>query len=160
MFKRILALGIIVLFCLSSSFGEDPKRSSGVKLRPPVLKEKFFESTPLCGKEVESPYDVKEVVPKDIDGVHVRLGKAAEWFINHSVKVNGWSFTGWSKTGLDEDFRPWRLHVGLIGGELDVNTATDLAEQPTPRPQWQVLEDWERRRTQGVAVGIVFTRSF
>ena len=103
--------------------------------------------------------DPSELVP-NIEGPHITLGKAAEWLINNSVKANGWSFTGWSKTGLDENYKPWRLHIGIISGELDVNVAYDLSDKENRTPSYALMEEWEHRRSNEVVFGIVFTKSF
>jgi hypothetical protein len=144
----------VCLLALSSVAGEPPRE--GI-----VVKEGMrFEAGPMViGEEVVGEFEIQVPVPR-AEGPHVTLGKAAEWVINNTVKHNGWSFTGWSKTGLDEDFRPWRLHIGIISGELDASLADNLTEKSHCTPSYQLLEEWEQRRQNDFAVGIVFTKRF
>lgn len=148
-----ISVCIVLCLCL---FGFSGETESDIQM---ILNAKRFESGPMfLGEDKELP-DIPIPV-KPAYGPHVRLGKAAEWVVNHSVRTNGWSFSGWSKTGLDEDFRPWRLHIGIISGELDVNTAYDLAEKSRWTPRYKLLEEWEHKRTNELVFGIVFTKRF
>jgi len=150
---------IVLLFStlIVSLFGFSGDRETEIRK---VLNAKKFESAPvLYLKTKKPPLEVEEVVPR-AEGPHVRMGKAAEWGINNTAKANGWSFTGWSKTGLDEDFRPWRFHIGVISGELDANKAYDLSAQHRRIPRYELLEEWERERTNAVVFGIVFIKRF
>jgi hypothetical protein len=156
----LLFVGFSAVFCFSGGTNENPGKSQILK----ESSEKFpmrmiFRAGPMNSEDV-NPYDVQPVAPKNIDGPHIRAGKAAKWIIDNTVKLNGWSFTGWSKTGIDEEFHPWRLHVGIISGEIDANIADSMAENRTPRARWEELEEWQRRRTNCVAFGLVFTKRF
>ena len=152
--RSIRALFLVSLTCLlgiCSDAGEGDK----------VLKDGWVvEVVPVVFKdEMGSVLDPQTLTPQ-VEGPHIALGKAAVWMINNTVKHNGWSFTGWSKTGLDENFHPWRLHVGIISGELDVNIAYDLADKSRCTPSYRLLEEWEQQRTNSLVFGIVFTKRF
>lgn len=152
--RRITSVFLLIVMsslCLSGWAGEGE-----VAVRHSVP----FEAGPMViGEEEESALQPPKPTVH-LEGWHITLGRAGEWFINNTVKHNGWSFTGWTKTGLDEEFRPWRLHIGIINGELDVNTAADLADRTYCTPGYELLEEWEHQRHNDAVVGIVFTRRF
>jgi len=124
------------------------------------VKDLKFEAGPMVigDREVDPTEILVSVAPAE--GPHVQLGKAAEWVINNSIKANGWSFSGWSKTGLDEDFRPWRLHIGIISGELDVGLADRLADRSNHMSGYELWQEWNQRRQNGIGFGVVFTKHF
>lgn len=118
-----------------------------------------FEATPMGSpslRKVTPPVPS----PDSVDGPHIALGRAATWVINNTVKRDGWSFTGWSKSGLDANYNPWRIHIGIVSGEMDVHTAYYLTEQEKHTPGYELLESWNRERSEGVRFGFSFSKRF
>lgn len=86
------------------------------------------------------------------------FGKSVMWVVNNIAKLEGWSLTGYSKFGLDEDFRPWRLHFGIINGELDTGLAYSILDEM--RPPHERYDAYHQGRAPGIVIGIVFSKSF
>jgi len=84
-----------------------------------------------------------EGVPKEVKiphGAKPAWGRAIEWTVNNIDKARGWSLTGFSKAGLSEDFNPWYLKIGFIGGRLAFARETDYVENE----RYRYYADWER----------------
>ena len=99
-------------------------------------------------------------VPEPIaQGVHVNLGKAAEWVIDRSVKLRGWSFSGYSITTLDDNYGIRRWHFGIISGEMDIDAAKSLIDRGIDAGS-EYHDEFEWRRSQGIILGVRYTRTF
>jgi len=88
-------------------------------------------------------YDIKELPRVEIimENNHA-VERFANWVIDHFDSVDGWSLTGWSRSGEDKNNNSWNLHIGLINGRMDYETELYNEQQRS----WGLLEDWNRER--------------
>jgi len=94
-------------------------------------------------------------------GFHVRVGKGAEWIIDNLNKPYGWSFTGYSSLKINEKGSRSRWKIGMINGELDWSTYDELDQRGRHVEQnYQLLEEWNQRRSREAVFGVCFIKEF
>ena len=163
----ILLILILVSFVAVSSaisVGDETEDKSVTAQEKPV-QQAIIQKAPIqisrsIGSDVRERQLLIMGVPEPVaKGVHVKLGRSAEWVIDRSVKVRGWSFSGYSITSLDDQYRIHRWHFGIISGELDIDAANSLVYRGI-NARSDYRDEFEWRRTKGIVVGIKYTLKF
>ena len=90
-------------------------------------------------------------------GPHVKLGKISKWVIDNANKPDGWSLTGYASLKADKRGNLSRWKVGIINGELDWATHENINNN---YPDYQKLDEWNRRKNNEVVFGIFFCKEF
>lgn len=153
--KNLILLGVFIIIPTAvlatvGTFKTEPEPKWKESFR--AKKERIDE---ICEQLIE------EGSPKPIvRGPHVKLGKAVEWVATNINKPDGWSLTGFAKLKIHKDGNMSRWKFGIINGEQDWSLYQELDKSRHHRSGFELLEDWNRRKNEGVTFGIYFTRTF
>lgn len=145
MFIRCFFIFIIFSFCICCNAGNIKKYNKKEIICKTVFPnelEKDLYNFDLYINELESN---KRVSAKIID-----------WTVNNTDKLNGCSLTGWSKFGLDINYNPWYLKIGIISGRMECYKKIEIIDNK----KWGCFEDWEMNHSQNVFFGICFIKEF
>jgi len=152
---RLLGLcTLVILFIIGSVSGVSPTLADDT-----TVEKSSVSSRSIGSDERERGLMILGVPEPIAQGVHVNLGKAAEWVIDRSVKIRGWSFSGYSITTLDDNYGIRRWHFGIISGEMDVDAANSLIDRGIDAGS-EYHDEFEWRRSQGIILGVRYTRTF
>lgn len=145
---RTALLSFVVVMLIGSAFcfqdvivGKSVAEESVVEVNRQDRIDNIVENLELTGEP-------KEVYPV---GPHMIVGNAVEWCIDNADKHSGWSLTGWSKMGLNENFNPWFLKIGIISGRIEGPEQIGYVEDAN----WRLFEEWQQRDSgRGIVAGI------
>lgn len=111
---QLIIVVLVALICSATTFSGEVKEY----MESVMLAEDREEQLPSVSSEIE-PVQWQNYLPTEKKPQRV-VGNAALWIVYNANTVSGWSWTGYSKVSLDQEFRASRWKFGLIGGELEL----------------------------------------
>lgn len=84
------------------------------------------------------------------------IGEPAKWIIEHVDTLNGWSLTGWSKSGMFDCGNFYRVKAGIINGDLEASRISYILENE----HLIEYQEWEKQLEQDPVFGVSLTVLF
>jgi hypothetical protein len=84
------------------------------------------------------------------------IGEPAKWVIEHLDSLEGWSLTGWSKSGMFDCGNLYRCKIGIINGDLEASRVSYIIENE----HLIEFQEWERQLERDPVFGVSLTVLF
>lgn len=151
MSKSLLTIvGIVTLLSISFA-GETPEVTLSAPREEPDLILKAVKDKRDPFKEFDDfarKYPCRGPLPP-------ALGEPIRWLARNTDRWQGWSLTGYSRSGLTKDFKHWRFKIGIVNGEWEAERREFITAA-----DWAYFSEWERQMNSEVVLGVSWTIIF